>query len=318
MQKFGVGVGSRRHAMKRKNLLCAVLIVGFMLAASFSILSATPVLKDQAVKAKIMGYPSHSPIYINGNSALIFRASVEKWNGDGSFVNPYRIVNYNIDATSSNGIQIYNTNLWVTIENITVVSTSHGYKGICLSNARNVKLQNCICSDNSYGIFISGGNNITLNDCNASSNSNNGITVLTCTNANISNCGAAFNSNHGIHVLSCLSVKIVNCYATSNTWHGMYVRWCNYSTISRAHANWDGNSGIYLSGCLWSTINGTVGGEALHNAKSGVTLADCSHTLVRSMTSSNNYGYGIRHDLSTFTTIDSCTLVSNSYGPTYP
>ena len=102
-------------------------------------------------KSESVGFPQsaeiHSPIFIDGNTALA--AFCEGNGSSGTAANPYIIEDYVIDASSINGIEIHNVNVYLKIQNCTI---SNGDNGINVHNCFNIS--NCFWNHMSQN-FIS-------------------------------------------------------------------------------------------------------------------------------------------------------------------
>ena len=84
---------------------------------------------------------NHSPIYIDGNASLATFIGDEGLSGDGTYESPYIIENFTIDASTANGIAIFNTKAYLIIRNCTVSNGSiPGTYGMYLSNVTNVNI----------------------------------------------------------------------------------------------------------------------------------------------------------------------------------
>ena len=86
----------------------------------------------------VSAYTPHNPIYIDGNADFASQASAEGWPGDGSAGNPYIIEGYDINASTTNGIDIRNTDVYFVIRDCYVHDGGVSYNGIhFISNMKN-------------------------------------------------------------------------------------------------------------------------------------------------------------------------------------
>ncbi|MFX1255443.1 MAG: NosD domain-containing protein [Promethearchaeota archaeon] len=118
-------------------------------------------------------YVDQDPISINGNADFLAQAAQEKWNGTGSPMNPIIISNYSISNSSSNLLEIKNTDLYFEIKNNLLSNFERTIIGIFLSNTTNGLIFNnsvrgCVSSIKMDSCF---GNNISSNTIQNNTNS---------------------------------------------------------------------------------------------------------------------------------------------------
>lgn len=92
----------------------------------------------------------HEPIYIDGNDNFTETNGVVS--GDGTESNPYIIEGWDISASTTNGIEIKNTDVYFIIRNCEIHNNSDG--GIYFQNVDNSTVSSNYISDNLYGIFL--------------------------------------------------------------------------------------------------------------------------------------------------------------------
>jgi len=222
-------------------------------------------------------YTSHEPIYINGNDDFVIGQNGVV-SGNGAETNPYIIENWDINASSADGIHIRNTDVYFIIRNCVIYDgwtgnseTSH--HGIYFSNVRDSKIKNITSYNNYYGVYFydviygiidnvtsynnyyygiilqSSSNNI-VSMCDIYNNSYaNGIMVYLYSNNNkISNCVCYKNNNDGI-VLSYYSNNntLSNCTCYNNRYGiGFYYHSSNNQVVNCISNN--NYHGIHLKG----------------------------------------------------------------------
>ncbi len=125
----------------------------------------------------------HSPIYIDGNAAL---DSFFSGNGtDGTYLNPYIIENYIIDANGAgSAIEIRNTNKYIIIRNcyINESGTGSNIAGINLYSSANVTITDCEINNNYYGLYLYYSDNNIIYHNNVSNNGRDGIRLRDSSN----------------------------------------------------------------------------------------------------------------------------------------
>lgn len=100
----------------------------------------------------------HAPITIIGDADFAAQALLEAWPGTGTYLDPYRIQNYDIDLawTEDSCIEIHNTTVYFVIANCRLERTFHTslYSGVFLKNVTNGLIFNNNCTDNDIGILL--------------------------------------------------------------------------------------------------------------------------------------------------------------------
>jgi len=101
----------------------------------------------------------HEPIYIDGNDNFTETNGVVS--GDGTESNPYIIEGWDISASTTNGIEIKNTDVYFIIRNCEIHNNSDG--GIYFQNVDNSTVSSNNISNNYYGIFLDSCHNNLFN-----------------------------------------------------------------------------------------------------------------------------------------------------------
>ncbi|MEW5936877.1 MAG: right-handed parallel beta-helix repeat-containing protein, partial [Candidatus Thermoplasmatota archaeon] len=167
----------------------AALSVGLLVMLSAVVIGGQQIGEEAQVSpAPAANYVPHAPIRINSNAEFASKAASEGWSGDGTTNNPYIIENYEISAVASDGIYIWNTNVYFIIRNSLIKDGSDLYTGILLRNASHGTIDNCTSFNNDIGIFLyTHCDYCTLTNNNASNNHMNGIYLWDCNNSIITN-----------------------------------------------------------------------------------------------------------------------------------
>lgn len=278
---------------------------------------------------------SWNTIYITSDEQFASKASDNGWPGDGTQSNPYVIYDYDINASSANGIDIRSTTVYFNILGCDITSTTHSYRGIYFSNVKNGSIEDTDISDCSYGIQtgsssnidIAGGvimscsthatyivgNDIGITGLNASSNTGNGIYVLSSNGVTIEDCIAKSNSNNGIHLISCTETEISGGNYSSNSWRGIYVAGGNDTLISGTYTSSNGYDGIYLTSISSvSAKNVTVTGAiSTANSKYGIYMVSCRYVTITDCNASLNNDTGYAGICVAWLSNASITLINN-------
>ncbi|MCX8174429.1 MAG: right-handed parallel beta-helix repeat-containing protein [Thermoplasmata archaeon] len=239
------------------------------------------------------------PIAINGDSQFTLGNGVV--GGSGTQSDPYRIEGWDINANGgAYGIFIQNTRAYFVIRNCNLFNaTNSGLEpygsGIALKNVTNGSIDTNKCNNSRYGIYLYGGSgNNTVNNNNASSNSDRGIYLWSANNNTISNNNVSNNSNYGI-----------------------YLYYSSYNNLSGNNASFgtqSGSRGIYLDNSHWNNLTNNI---ATYNKDAGIHIRySGNNTLTGCNASFNSYpggsAYGIYLTYANYTTIVNSTACNNS------
>ncbi|MDI6708871.1 MAG: right-handed parallel beta-helix repeat-containing protein [Candidatus Thermoplasmatota archaeon] len=141
---------------------------------------------------------SHAPIYINGNDDFIVGQNGVV-SGSGTQADPYIIENWDIDASSANGIEIRNTDVYFIIRNCTIHDgESNDNYGVYFYHVQNGKINNLTSYNNYCGIHLYYSSNNTISS-NQIYNSSYGIWLYNSSNNEIHYCNIYSNTNYGIY-----------------------------------------------------------------------------------------------------------------------
>jgi len=124
---------------------------------------------------------SHSPIYIDGNAGFTTANGVTS--GSGTENDPYIIENWDINASSADGIAIRNTTARFVIRNCHVHNGMAASKdGIYLDNVSNGEVKNAAIENNRNGIHLLRSENNDVTRCNISNSSGMGVVIENSSN----------------------------------------------------------------------------------------------------------------------------------------
>jgi parallel beta-helix repeat protein len=228
-------------------------------------------------------YATHSPIAINGNAGFTDASGVV--GGNGTANDPYIIANWEIDASTANGIFIQGTDAYFVVRDCYVHDGASGlFYGIRLSDCTNGTLENNYLLDNNDGIslFSSRTNTLVNNTC--SSNSHYGIEHVFSSHNTLADNNCSWNGFVGVYFYSSSVNTLVNNTCNSNAFLGI---WLSSSSDNNALIGntcssniQEGTGGIYS---WYSSNNALIDNTCNSNTWMGIMLA-----YSRSDTLSNN------------------------------
>jgi parallel beta-helix repeat protein len=259
----------------------AVLVLGAIAGLMVQIANdkgAQPSETPTRIPAGIL-YTTHSPISIIGNAGFT-NASGVVW-GRGTPSDPYIIADWDIDASTADGISVQGTDAHFIVRNCSVHDGNSGLNvGIFLSNCFNGTLENNSCSNDYYGIILNEArhNNLSNNIC-------SGIRLDLSNNNTISN-----NTCHGDMYLWLSGNNTLSNNTCSNGADGIYLERSSNNTLTYNNCSSNSDTGIYL----WLSSNNTIRNNNCSNNNYGMGLEVLSknNTISGNMIS-GNAGYGI-------------------------
>lgn len=309
----------RQQPSRRLKFVVTCLTLGIL---TFVTLASTIDLQYKAQVPDPRMAATHGSIHITSNSQ--FTAGNGVTGGDGSYGNPYVIENWVIDASGGTGIQIENTNVYVTIQYCSVsyvgwyphygiklvnasgvaiinnsISNKILYAGIRLVSSDNNTIINCTTSDSAgHGILLESSHDNILTNNTASGNNNGGIGLDSSCNNTIKNNTASVNelgypyNGGGIKLKNGSNNNtLLENTVTANNVGGIYVESSNDNNITYNTASGNGNGGIRLV----SAGNNTIACNMAVNNTDGITLDSSSGNLIVNNTAlDNREGFSLR------------------------
>jgi len=229
-------------------------------------------------------FAPHAPIRIDSDADFPGIAA----SGNGSPGSPWIIENFEINGTGA-GFCIYvgNTTEHFIIRNCTLnsssgVSSPFQYFGNCGLNLYNVahgKVHNCTMLYNIvHGAYVSGSNNVTIQNSNAS-HSSEGISFSGTSYSTIANC-TMYDNDDGVWFTQATHHNtIYNNTAAGGSSSGILLNHalCHNNTIWNNTVSYN-DEGIYIDGSDFNTVLGNTG----HNCWSwdAIYVAHCIYTNV--------------------------------------
>jgi len=242
------------------------------------------------------GLTSHDPIYINGNSQ--FTPTYGVTGGSGTKSDPYVIEGWDINASSTNGIYIENTDAYFVIRNCVIHDGGTTYNGIRFSSVTNGKINNITSYNNYCGV------------------------ILCCSSNNKITSNQIYNNYYGVHLYySSNNNTISNCNVYNNTYYEIFLEayfdsGCDYNQITNCAVHNKGH-GIYLE----SSNNNQISNCVVYNT-SGIELFSSSNNKITNCDIYNNFnGISLKYSLymgsSSDNQISKCKIYSNSNNGIY-
>jgi len=234
--------------------------------------------------AVLPGTP-HDPICIENDDSFNLSNGVVA--GAGVENDPYIIENWDISAKNAHGIWIENTTAYFIVRNCLVENGKLYYRhGICLENVVNGRVENCVCENNIYGIYL------------LDSPDNNTITNNICSN-----------NYHGIYLCFSHNNAITNNICSNNAWYGIALY--PYTSNNTLDNNTCSNNLCGICICFWSENNIVLNNTCSNNAY-GISLSDSDNDILDNNTCSSNFR-GIYLEKSGDVKMRNNTLLSNQY-----
>lgn len=293
-------------------LIVILLLVGFQ---SWQILPTTADLIDPTA------LKGHAPISITNDSQ--FNTSNGVVSGAGTEANPYIIENLSIDATTTNGILIEDTEAHFILRNCEIYNGTNGSAtnyGLKLQNIKNGTIENNSIMNNFYGIYMKNAYGITIRnnticysryagvdssvsddnifDNNEFFNNGKGIDIDFSINNTIKNNIVGNSSNYGLYFNSANNMIVHNNTIFNNS-HGInFYRQDGHIIYGNTVYN-NRNDGILLSS---SSKNIVYNNTVFNNSHNGIYLGGSKdNTLYNNIIYNNTYNFGIYNsDISYF------------------
>ncbi|KYK29482.1 hypothetical protein AYK20_05265 [Thermoplasmatales archaeon SG8-52-1] len=259
-------------------------IIIIILLSSFLVFSSTLNASFINFYFSRSSYLSHFPIYINGNDEFTSENGVT--GGEGTINDPYIIENWEIYASSQDGITIRNTSMYFKILNCYVHGGNNQYDGIVFINVTNGNIENNIIAENRNGVIfriqyfgLENSNSNIIQYNNITSNTDDGInfehTSANYHSYNVINHNNISNNNRGIYMIMSANNQIVSNNIISNYEVGVLFDMCEGGgELNNIHHNNFVNNGVYQAqergdpyniwdngypsgGNYWNDYNGT-------------------------------------------------------------
>lgn len=291
------GMSSMQKNSKILKLGAGILGILIILTSSVMFAQQNPssqiLLKEQnnvlELKSNIIpSYISHSPIFIDTDSDFVSQG----YPGNGSIVNPYMIMGFNITTTGV-CIRIQDTDSHFIIRDC-ILSGGTANNGIELSYVDNGIIRNNTILEKNRGIYTNHASGVTIFNNTIFDNALTGVYIYESSHYNIVANNTIIGNNNGAAVYvsqSCsdnvISNNTISGESTGLT-IGIAVLACVDNLIEFNSITDNGGYGIWLSGA-WTTtvVNNTISGNGY-----GVRLHSADHSIIANNTiTDNNQGF---------------------------
>ncbi len=251
-------------------------------SVAFIIASISPFL---SLPGEVSAQTPHDPIYIDGNGNFTSANGVTGGNGTAS--DPYIIEGWEINASSTHGIWIRNTDAHFVIRDVHVHSGGPNHnQGISLLNITNGHIENSTSTSNSGGISVLSSHNVTMRGNEVASSHETGIVFHTCTNITVAANNVSLSSSSGIVPMYSTNARIVD------------------NNIS------NGDSGGMI---LYSPTNVTIMNNNIFSNEWGIDLEEAANITIEGNNIFSNRLFGIHVYDTPNTTIVGNNISSNSW-----
>jgi len=278
----------------RRRILLAAFIIVLMAGWPLFAISIVPQVdpSPDSIHASA-SYVSHAPIYIGSNADFTSANGVT--GGMGTAANPYIIEGWDIDASTTWGIDIENVDAYFVVRGCYIHDGASHYDGIDLVSCANGVLDSNNCTNNYDGIYIESSSGITVRNNSCNSNEMNGIDVEYSSGILIEDNECSYpNTGSGIYLYSSSDSTVSgnNCsYSASGDGIDLDTS-CSSNIVSGNVCNWNYWDGIWLNLSDSNTIDSN---DCYHsNQGPGVELNYSSNnTIVNNNCSYSAAGDGI-------------------------
>ncbi len=266
-------------------------------------------------------YTEHESIRINNNSQFDTMAQQEHWSGNGGYLSPYIIENYEIDGRGNTAFYIGNTTRYFLLRyshiyNFSSIAGRYNYGVVEFYNVQNGEVYGCNITHGQYGVYItaySSENSVEYNDF---YNITTGVYLYFYT----SHVSVTHNNLHyGVHVGTAVDIAY---YSDNNdVWYnsidgpatGVYINGqsgeCTGNIVSRNAITTTREYGVYV----YSSSSNRVENNTIRNSMDEgirVYLSSNVYIVNNSVIGSINYGVDL-HDCDN-TLVYNNSLVSNN------
>lgn len=195
---------------------------------------------------KDMGYESHEPINIQGDSQFASIAAQEGWSGNGTHDAPYVIEGYQIQGDSC--ISISEADSHFVIYSCDLSSGADG-SGVYLRQTPNARIESCTIHSVWCGVYLS---------------YTSGVYIYKDT---------VHDAALGLYLDHCNGGMIDSCQITNNGDIGVQLNQSSFCNVSGSTFEWNANAGIVAyDGSLFLTDN------SIFHSQMGVQLVNCSQS----------------------------------------
>jgi len=251
------------------------------------------------------------PFYIDGDSQFTIENGVIS--GNGTLDDPYIIKDWDINASTANGITIVNTSKYFVIRNCVVYGGGDRYSGIRLYNVTNGWIDNVTSWDNGNGIEIDGkSSDNRVSNSNFYDNQYSGVWIFNSSKNTVINCTSYNNSWSAIELYYSNDNSLIDCTLYGNLHAGIWLQGSSNNTILGCTSINNSLSGVEL---YYDSNDNSLIDCTLHgNLHAGIWLQGSSNNEIINCSIFNNLLSGIEIHLSLSNTISNCELYNTRLG----
>lgn len=257
--------------MNRRGRSIHALVLGSLLTVLF--LSGINLVSEE-VKA----YTPHAPIYIWMDGGFFPANGVT--GGTGTPTDPFIIEGWEIDASAGTGIYIHLNTVHFIIRDVYIHSGGVLNGGLYFTDAKNGRVENCVITDNAFGVRIFR-SDVTVDNCEITSNDDEGV-LFESRGGAVMNSEIHSNRGYGIHFqYSENSVAVGNNISGNSA--GMYLKQATNIIITDNNIFSNSHDGVVL----WeATTVDLTGNNIYSNGWMGIDFYGSSQVKV-----ANNHVY---------------------------
>jgi parallel beta-helix repeat protein len=269
-------------------------MISSIMALAISLLSPSPVHA---------ALTPHDPIYINGNTGFT-KPDPVNGGGSGTKNDPYIIENWDINASSANGIEIRNTTAYFTIRNCYLhLGLGMGFFGIYFDNVINGSVDNDILENNTFGIDLHySRNNLLSNNI-----LNYGGIVLSSSDNNLLFNNIVENNSVDDIYLDSSNNNVLSNNMVKNSDRGIDLELSSFNLLSNNIVKNNTNEGIFQ----YAAFN-VLSNNIIENNHEGIFLYYASSMVFNNIIENNYYGIFFYLQTSNYSYIYHNNFVNNA------
>ena len=278
--------GDKGKKIGIKRIGSIVLIGAIVLILVLSAISI--VNPDSKTSPTKYTYVSRGPILINDDAAFNLTNGVT--GGSGTLADPYKINNWDIQASTAHAIEILNTSAYFVIRNCYLHDGGVNYSGISFYNVQNGIIEYNVIPNNKHGIELNTSNYNVIDGNNCSINQQDGIYLLECDFNTIGNNSCWKNIWYGIYMDYCDNNTVEYNEVFSNSYDGIFIGISNYNVVEENTCLNNTWCGIHLEA---SSFNDIFNNNCSDNHINGISLwwnSNSNQIFLNVVINNTNYG----------------------------
>ena len=303
-----------------KSILFVLLFTGLLVSAFVPL--TNPMTNNELVHptspTSVLSYESHDHFYIVGDTDLAATAAVESWEGNGSPETPFLIQGYEINPMEED-IHIENTRLHFKILDCNITGAG---LGISLDNVTNGVIQNCLFSENAYGIYLRNVTDIDVIGCSFvfPTWGYRGVHLDTAIDCSVQSCvmQGATGTDAGIYGAASEGITIYNNTIFEFDNHGVFFVGCEDMNILNNTLYWNEGPGVGGPTCgiyiVESILAHIEGNNITQNSDNGISISGVDNVTIIDNYIYENWIHGIAIEFSVYCEIRDNYIEGNGDG----